>query len=107
MNKKFIFFSLGTILEILAVIMFIPAIIAFFEIGNQEISKKFFDFRLSGFIIAIISSFICGIILRIKGNKNLTGSGIREGFAIVTFGWFLATLFGALPLLVYFLATAE
>lgn len=106
MNKKFIYFSLGTILEILAVIMFIPAIIAFFEIGNQEISKKFLDFRLSGFIIAIISSFVCGIILRAKGNKNLTGSGIREGFAIVTFGWFLATLFGALPLLVYFLATA-
>ena len=30
--------------------------------------------------------------LRIIGDKELSGTGIREGFAIVTFGWFLLTL---------------
>ena len=38
------------------------------------------------------------------GSKKLTGTGIREGFAIVTFGWLLATLFGSIPLLAYFLS---
>jgi len=103
-NKKFILFSLGTILEILAIIMIAPAAIAFLEINNKSFSDAFLDIRLLGFVIAIISSCFTGIILRKIGSKHLTGTGIREGFAIVTFGWLLATFFGALPLFVYFLS---
>jgi trk system potassium uptake protein TrkH len=65
------------------------------------------DTRLLGFIIAIVSSFVCGNLLKLIGSKELTGTGIREGFAIVTFGWILLTLFGAMPLFFYFIAQAE
>ncbi len=107
MNKSFITFSVGKLLEILAFILLIPATIAFLEIPSKAFPDIIFNYKLLGFIIAIVSSFICGKLLKIIGSKELTGTGIREGFAIVTFGWLILTLFGAIPLFVYFISQAE
>ena len=107
MNKYFIIFSVGKLLEILALILLIPAGIAFYEIPLKTFPSLLFDSRLLGFIIAIVSSFICGNLLKLIGSKELTGTGIREGFAIVTFGWIILTLFGAIPLFVYFISQAQ
>lgn len=107
MNVKFIFFCLGILLKVLAFILIIPALIAFLEIPLKIFPKILFDPRLLGFLIAIVSSFVCGIFLSASGSKELTGTGIREGFAIVTFSWILSTFFGSIPLLVYFLSQTE
>ena len=107
MNKKFIIFSVGKLLEIFSYFLIIPALIAFFEIQSKNFPGCLFDPRLFGFIIAIIASFICGKFLKRFGENELTGTGIREGFAIVTFGWFLLTLFGSIPLMLYFLSQTE
>jgi trk system potassium uptake protein TrkH len=107
MNPKFITYSVGKLLEILAIILLIPAGIAFFEIQPRVFPDILFDPRLSGFIIAIVSSLICGNLLKLIGSRELVGNGIRDGFAIVSFGWIILTLFGAMPLLVYFLSQAD
>ncbi len=107
MKKSFIIFSIGTLLEILAVVLLIPAGIAFFEVRDSQISQFFLDPRLSGFLFAIMSSLVCGIILRCVGDKEITGSGIKEGFAIVTFGWIVVSFFGAIPLMTYLLAQID
>lgn len=104
MNKSFITFSVGKLLEVLALVLFIPAGIAFFEVPSGTFPDILLDPRLFGFLVAIISSFICGNILKMMGSRKLTGTGIREGFAIVTFGWLVLTLFGAIPLFVYFMS---
>jgi len=106
-NKKFIVFSVGTLLELLGFILIIPASIAFFEIPSRIFPEVFLDYRLLGFIIAIPASLLCGFFLKVIGEEKLSGTGIREGFAIVTFGWFLLTLFGAIPLFVYFLSQVQ
>jgi len=103
-NKKFIIFSVGILLEIIAAIMIIPAAIAFFEIPTKIFPDLFKDPALLGFLIAIFSSFSLGLLLKNIGSRELTGSGIREGFAIVTFAWALLTFFGSIPLWVYFLS---
>ena len=107
MSKSFIIFSVGKLLEILALTLLIPAGIAFFEIPSRTFPSILFDYKLLGFIIAIVSSFICGNLLKFIGSKELTGTGIREGFAIVTFGWIILTFFGAIPIFVYFISQAE
>lgn len=107
MNKKFISYSVGKLLEILSYLLFVPAVIAFVEIPLKKFPSIIFDPRLFGFLIAIITSFITGLLLKCFGKREITGSGIREGFAIVTFGWFSLTLFGCLPLLTYFLASSD
>ena len=107
MNKSFIIYSVGKLLEILAFTLLIPVAIAVFEIHEKVFPSLLLDPRLLGFIIAIISSFLCGNLLKLIGSKELTGTGIREGFAIVTFGWMVLTLFGAIPLFIYFISQAE
>lgn len=107
MNERFIIFSVGKLLEILALVLLVPAGIAFFDIPEPAFPSFLLDHRLLGFVIAIVSSFVFGNLLKLYGNKELAGTGIREGFAIVTFGWILLTLFGAIPLFVYFVAQAE
>ena len=106
MNTKFIIFAIGKLLEILALILLIPAGIAFFEIQSRAFPDVLLDPRLLGFVIAIAASFICGNILKAIGSRELVGNGIRDGFAIVAFGWIILTLFGAIPLVVYFLSKA-
>ena len=107
MNKRFIIFSVGKLLEILALVLLVPAGIAFFEIPAKSFPSVFCDPRLLGFLIAIVSSFVIGNLLKLLGNRELTGTGIREGFAIVTFGWVFLTLVGAIPLYVYFISQAD
>ncbi len=107
MNKSFIIFSIGKLVEVLALILLIPAAIAFFEIPSGILSEKLLDPRIFGFLIAIVSSFICGNMLKFIGKNEITGTGIKEGFAIVTFGWIILTIFGAIPLFVYFISGAE
>ena len=107
MNKKFIIFSVGALLEILSLILLIPAGIAFVEIQSKTFPGIIFNHKLLGFIIAIVSSLVCGRSLKILGKKELSGTGIREGFAIVAFGWIILTFFGSIPLWTYFLSQSE
>ncbi|MFC1807919.1 hypothetical protein ACFL0T_06085, partial [Candidatus Omnitrophota bacterium] len=107
MNKKFIIFSVGTLLEVLAFILLVPAGIALFEIPSKTFPALLLDYRLLGFLIAIVISLIFGKFLKAIGDNRISGTGIREGFAIVTFSWLLLTLVGSIPLLVYFLSQAE
>lgn len=106
MNKRFILFSLGIILEILASILIIPALIAFHELPNELILNKCLSPAFYGFAISIVSSFIVGRSLKSIGTNKLIGTGIKEGFAIVTFGWILSSFFGAIPLFTHFLSVA-
>ena len=106
MNIHFIKYSLGKLLQLLAFFMMIPGIIAYFEADHSSIAASLLDVRLSGFIIAIILSFSVGTVLTLLPLKSSDERSIREGFAIVTFGWLFLTLFGSIPLFVYFLNTA-
>ena len=107
MNKKFVIFSVGVLLEILAAILIIPAGISFFEIQSKVLLDILNNPAFLGFLIAILSSFLFGYFLKMIGSRELNGTGIREGFAIVTFGWLLLTFFGAVPLWTYLLSQAE
>jgi len=107
MNRKFIIFSVGALLEVLAALLVIPAVIAFFEIYPKTLLEAVQHPSLSGFFIAIGGSFVLGRFFKTIGSRKLSGSGIREGFAIVTFGWLLLTFFGAIPLLTFLLSQVK
>ena len=88
MKFTFILHILGALLICLALALLTPIPFAIAE-GGQTIGAF------------VISSTIClilgGICLKVfKGKKELS---VREGFAIVTFGWLLFAIFGALPYL--------
>ncbi len=105
MNQRFVFYSVGKLLQVLAVVLFVPTAIALWETDYSGSLVSFLtDMKIFGFLIAIASSFICGILFILFSRGKETSGGVREGFAIVTLAWVLFTLFGCIPLVGYFLA---
>ncbi len=104
MDIKFILYVLGKLLMLLSGIMCIPAGIAIFEVYPAEASAILAHENVAGFIMAVFSSYLVGASLVAVGAKRIKENSVREGFAIVTFGWITLTLFGSIPLFVYFLA---
>ena len=82
--------SLGVILLILSLSMLIPTFFAIAETATQ----------LKGFIFSLIATLLLGSIMTAIP-KSKQKMGVRDGFVVVSFGWFLTALFGGLP---YFLS---
>ena len=87
MNVKVIFSTIGKLLLVEAVLLFLPLIVA---VVYQE-----YNYILS-FSIPIVALIIIGLLLsRLKTESNKMFS--KEGFAVVGLSWILLSLFGALP----------
>lgn len=87
MNYGIVLKVLGSILIIESLLMMPSYFIALYTNGNDK----------SAFLFTIILSIIIGIALLSK-KKVSNKISARDGFAIVTFGWIIASLLGALPL---------
>jgi len=88
-------------------VLLIPASIAIFECMPVSYIDLLFDVRFTGFFITILSSFLFGTLLISIRRGNPGGNLVREGFAIVTFGWIILTLFSCIPLFLYLLASSQ
>ncbi|MBD3318074.1 MAG: hypothetical protein GF344_20015, partial [Chitinivibrionales bacterium] len=107
MNRRFVTYAVGKLLQVLAAVLLVPACIAIVESRPLVWPDSVMDVRLLGFLIAIPLSFFIGTILVFLPRQELEGPGVREGFAIVTFGWIILTLMGCVPLFVYLLFTTD
>lgn len=105
MNHRFIIYSIGKLLQVLAIVLLIPTTIAISECLPLSFIELLSDIRFKGFFIAILSSLVVGTLLTFQKRRDISGNLVREGFAIVTFGWLILTLFGCLPYFVYLLST--
>jgi len=86
MNFRMIFNSLGTVLYIEAACMLPPLLVSF--INGQGDAPSF--------IYTIFLLLAAGLLLKAVKPAS-TNIYARDGFAIVSIGWFLITFFGALP----------
>ena len=86
MNISLTLRILGALLLFLAIALLFPVPFSWFYVDGAS----------GAFILAAIISAGCGGILfsQFNSEKDLS---VREGFAIVTFGWTFFALFGALP----------
>jgi trk system potassium uptake protein TrkH len=87
MNFKAIFHVLGALLIFGGLSLLLP----------MAFSIYYQDGDLNAFILSLVITTITGILLwrLTPGNLELQ---IRDGFAVVTFGWIALSTFGALPL---------
>ncbi|AEE90530.1 Trk system potassium uptake protein TrkH [Tepidanaerobacter acetatoxydans Re1] len=90
MNLNTVRYILGTLLIVLGISM-VPSLGWSIYYGDSDINA---------FLFSIVAAIIVGVLLRVKTylRKDL---GLREGFLIVTLGWILAGIFGALPFVFY------
>ena len=89
MNSSLIQKTIGLMLIIFSMTLFIPLIISFLYV----------DQNIATFIYSIIISFLIGSILFFPNYKttNLSEIKIKEGFLIVVSFWVSLSLFGTLP----------
>lgn len=105
MNHRFVIYSVGKLLQVLAMVLLVPTAIAVSECLPLSLNDFIFDVKLNGFILSIILSFTIGGFLTLVKRNTISGNVVREGFAIVTFGWIILTLFGCIPLFIFHLST--
>ena len=86
MNYKMVFYTIGQLLKIEALLMILPLIVS---IIYQENTYGYF-------LVAIIALLLLGFLLSIKKPKK-TIIYAREGFVIVGAAWIIMSFFGALP----------
>ncbi|WP_407357092.1 TrkH family potassium uptake protein [Methanolobus sp. WCC5] len=85
MNYGVILNVLGGLLRFLGAIMIVPLLVAIYY-GDP----------LAPFLVAVIITGMTGILLS-RFNRSTEEWKIREGFAIVAFGWLAAAFFGSIP----------
>lgn len=88
MKITFILHILGALLVCLSLTLLTPLPFAFYEHQGT----------VSAFCLSSAICLITGLTL-IKTFRNKKELSIREGFAVVTFGWLIFAIFGALPYL--------
>jgi trk system potassium uptake protein TrkH len=103
MNHKYVLYSVGKLLQILALVLAAPTLIAFFETGGS-LRERVTHSNLTGFLTAIAVSLAAGSVMAAAYRKNRGRIDVREGFAIVTFSWLAAALIGAIPFFSYFVS---
>jgi trk system potassium uptake protein len=106
MNYKYVLYSVGKLLQILALVLVAPALIAFFETGGS-FGARITHTNLTGFLIAIAVSLAAGTIMAAAFRKDKGRIDVRGGFAIVTFSWLATTLIGAIPFFIYFTSHSD
>ena len=86
MNWKLIFKIQGFLLIVLAFAMIFPLLFALYYNGPD----------VAALIVSLMTTLAFGLsfVLAFNSEKNIRA---REGFVIVSLGWILASLFGALP----------
>ncbi|HIC03009.1 TPA: TrkH family potassium uptake protein [Candidatus Poribacteria bacterium] len=95
MNLKQILFILSNLLLAVSVALLVPlAIAAYYNMASGEQD-------LMAFTKTIVITVIVGGILHLATRDTNRELGNKEGFAIVTFGWILIALAGALPYFFY------
>lgn len=88
MNYSIIVYILGWVLNIEAVAMLLPCVVAL--IYGETVP-------LFSFLITAVVSFALGLIMHLKKPKN-TKFYAKEGFAVVALSWIVISLVGAVPM---------
>lgn len=104
MHKSAIAYAIGKLMQVLGGILVVPLALAVYDNYELSLYQMFSNSEIYGFLVAIIFSLIIGTFLIIKYNQGRDLQGIKEGYAIVTFGWVGMAFIGSLPLLGYFIA---
>lgn len=94
MNYRSVFYVLGKIMNILALLMLLPLFVSFYY--NMQ---GFKEAEYISFIIPIALLFLLGMILKCFKPSSVKIYA-REGLVICGVGWILVSLFGSLPFII-------
>ncbi|MCK4301803.1 MAG: hypothetical protein KAW91_03465, partial [candidate division Zixibacteria bacterium] len=101
MHKTAVAYAVGKLMQVMGLVLLVPLGIAIYDNRALDPGELFFIPEVFGFIEAIVLSLVMGTILAVlcRGGRDL--QGIKEGYAIVTIGWFSLAFVASIPLCLY------
>lgn len=91
MNKRMVFYTLGNMIKIEALLLVLPAICSFIYGENKS---------LAAFLITIAIAFLVGTALTLFNKTKDKNIFAREGFVIVALAWIALSGIGAIPFVI-------
>ncbi|MFZ1729214.1 MAG: TrkH family potassium uptake protein [Bacteroidota bacterium] len=105
MHKRTVLYGVARLLQVMGLALLPPAIIAWYDTPDISFAARIWTPEFSGFWIAILASLVFGTATAAALKSRSLRQTVREGFAIVTLGWIVMAIFGAIPFFVWFLET--
>jgi trk system potassium uptake protein TrkH len=104
MHKTAVGYAIGKLMQVMGLALLVPLGIGVFDNRQLPLFQLFLAPQIVGFVVAIAFSLVAGTLLVIlcRGGQGL--QRIKEGYAIVTFGWLGLAFIAAIPLYSYFVA---
>ncbi len=105
MHKTAVGYAIGKLLQVMGMLLLVPFSLAIYDNSPITIGEIFTNAEVFGFGFAILVALAVGTlcVFLFQSGKHL--QGVKEGYAIVTFGWLGLTFIGAIPLLFWFIST--
>ncbi len=103
MHKRTVLYGVARLLQVMGLALLPPAVIAWFDRPDLPFATRVLSPEFSGFWIAILAALVTGTAFAAALKKRRTEQTVREGFAIVTIGWVVMVVFGAIPFFIWFL----
>lgn len=103
MNGKAVAYAIGKMMQLMGVILCVPLGIAVYDLHLITLATILSHPETIGFLLTVIACFIFGTAISYSCRAEREKQGIREGYAIVAFGWIVFALVGAIPFFMYLL----
>lgn len=91
MNKKMVFRTIGRLLQITALLLLVPAIVAIIYSETKQ---------LFAFVVTSAGSFVLGSLITVVTKTKNRVIYARDGFAITAIAWIVMALVGAIPFVI-------
>ena len=104
MHKTAVAYAIGKLMQVMGLVLFIPLGIAVYDHRHLSNYDILFTPHIMGFVGAILLSLIVGLLLVYLYRSGRDLQRIREGYAIVTFGWLTLAFISSIPLFLYFMS---
>ncbi|MDF1544880.1 MAG: TrkH family potassium uptake protein [bacterium] len=102
MHKTAVGYAIGKLMQVIGLLLLVPLSLAFFDLPQGKLGSFLNVPEISGFLVAILVALVIGTTASVvfKSGKHL--QGIKEGYAIVTFGWISLSFVCSIPFTFYF-----
>ncbi len=103
MHKTAVAYTVGRLMQVMGLLLIIPMAIGIYDGWTGNIAAVPGEVDVGGFIGGALFAIIFGSFLALAFRRGRGYQGVKEGYAIVTFGWFALAFIAAIPLCYFFI----
>ena len=106
MHKSAVGYALGRLLQVMGIILLVPLGISIYDNWHLTAGGIVTNAEFAGFLAAVLIGVLFGTLFVFTYRSGRELQGIKEGYAIVTFGWLGMAFLCSIPFTFYFVQAA-